>query len=190
GAQQTARFAAHLSKPVRPSQLMDVLARVLYDQSPTADRYTTAVAGAASPAAAPPANRIKLLVAEDNAVNQLVVKNMLNDDRYDVVFAENGERAVELFLEIEPAIILMDLSMPVMDGYEATRRIRNVEAERGLPRTPIIATTAHVLEEDRRRCRLAGMDDFLAKPIRKARIEEILERSLADPSRERRLRVV
>ncbi|MEZ5915680.1 MAG: response regulator [Parvularculaceae bacterium] len=139
-----------------------------------------------SPPSAPPApcadaqdERVEVLVCEDNEVNRVVMLNMLGDD-YKLIFAENGRIGVDMFLERAPAIILMDLSMPVMDGLDATRCIRRLEAEKGLPRTPIIATTAHVLDQDRDKCRLAGMDDFVAKPVRKDVLETIVSRWVMD----------
>ena len=172
-----AKFVTSLSKPVRPSQLMDMLARILVeDASLSASRISEAMKFAEPEPVAPSDGRPKLLIAEDNVVNQLVVTNMISAKDYEVVIAENGKKAVECFLAHRPAAILMDLSMPEMDGLEATRRIRKIEEERGLQSTPIIAATAHVLEEDRDRCRLAGMNDFLPKPIRKPQLEQTLEK--------------
>jgi signal transduction histidine kinase/CheY-like chemotaxis protein len=176
GQAHAAKFVTSISKPVRPSQLMDILARLLVEE---ASRSVANVAQAmkAIDSPAPPSDgRPKLLIAEDNVVNQLVVTNMISAREYEVLIAENGRKAVELFLTHRPAAILMDLSMPEMDGYEATRQIRKIEAERGFQRTPIIAATAHVLEEDRDRCRLAGMNDFIPKPIRKPHLEQTLEK--------------
>jgi CheY-like chemotaxis protein len=172
------RLAAHLHKPVRPSQLMDILARVLLD------RAATTLTRAARALKNEPervrdvssGDRVKVLLAEDNVVNQLVIQNMIGAEEYEVIVAENGQAAVDLFLKHKPSVVLMDISMPVMDGLEAARRIRDIESEQGLHRTPIIAATAHVLEQDRERCRLAGMDDFLAKPIRKPKLDEAVSR--------------
>lgn len=167
-------FAGRLSKPVRPSQLMDLLARVLFDHASSSLRKTAQIEEIRRrrpvAIAAP-----RVLVAEDNAVNQMVFKTMIGSEGFELVFADNGETAVELFSENQPAIVLMDLSMPVMDGFEATRRIRAIEAERGLARTPIIAVTAHVLEQDRSKCREAGMDDFLSKPVKKPLLLEKID---------------
>jgi CheY-like chemotaxis protein len=178
-----ARFAAQLHKPVRPSQLMDVLARVLLDEAAKSlTRATQALQRPAAPVNPEnPNGRIKVLLADDNTVNQLVIKNMIGSETYEIILADNGEAAVKLFIEKAPALVLMDLSMPVMDGLEATRRIRALEAERGLPHTPIVAATAHVLEQDRERCRLAGMDDFLSKPVRKPKLDDILRRWTSAP---------
>ncbi len=169
------KFVTSLAKPVRPSQLMDILARILVDDATLSVARVAATMNAAAQPPIPAADgRPRVLIAEDNVVNQLVVTNMIPAKDYEVIIAENGRKAVEMFLSHRPAAILMDLSMPEMDGYEATKRIREIEAERGLQRTPIIAATAHVLEEDRDRCRLAGMNDFLPKPIRKPQLEQTL----------------
>jgi signal transduction histidine kinase/CheY-like chemotaxis protein len=177
-----ARFVTSISKPVRPSQLMDILARLLAED---ASRSVLQIAEAmkavvAAPEQSTSGGRPKILIAEDNVVNQLVVTNLISSRDYEVILAENGRKAVDLFLRHRPAAILMDLSMPEIDGYEATRQIRKIEAERGFQRTPIIAATAHVLEEDRDRCRLAGMNDFIPKPIRRPQLDQTLQKWVED----------
>lgn len=174
-----AKFITSLSKPVRPSQLMDILARILVDDASRAVARVAVAMKAFEPdavAIATPGARPKILVAEDNVVNQLVVTNLIPARDYEVIIADNGRKAVEMFVQHRPAAILMDLSMPEMDGLEATRQIRKIESDRGFQRTPIIAATAHVLEEDRDRCRLAGMNDFIPKPIRKPQLDQTLEK--------------
>ena len=133
-------------------------------------------ASMANGAAKPVDDRVIVLVAEDNPVNQVVVTNMIPEEEYNVIIAENGAVAVDLFQKHAPTIVLMDIAMPVMDGLEATRCIRGIESARKLPRTPIIAATAHVLDEDRDRCRLSGMDDFIPKPINKPLLDEVVQR--------------
>jgi len=172
-----AKFVTSIAKPVRPSQLMDILARILVDDASRAvARVAVAMKEVETGPVAAPGARPKILVAEDNVVNQLVVTNLIPAKAYEVIIADNGKKAVELFVQHRPAAILMDLSMPEMDGLEATRQIRKIEADRGFQRTPIIAATAHVLEEDRDRCRLAGMNDFIPKPIRKPQLDQTLEK--------------
>lgn len=180
--QAGAKFVTSIAKPVRPSRLMDILARLLTED---ASRSIAQVAEAmksleTTPQQDPADGRPKILIAEDNVVNQLVVTNLISSRDYEVIIAENGRKAVELFVRYRPAAILMDLSMPDIDGYEATRQIRKIEADRGFQRTPIIAATAHVLEEDRDRCRLAGMNDFIPKPIRKPQLDLTLQRWVED----------
>ncbi|MEM6914472.1 MAG: response regulator, partial [Pseudomonadota bacterium] len=109
---------------------------------------------------------IRILIAEDNRVNQLVITNMISGLGFDIEIADNGRKAVEKFIEEKPDLIIMDVSMPDMDGLEATRLIREYERRHEFGRVPIIAATAHAMEEDRKRCRKAGMDDYIAKPLR------------------------
>ncbi len=117
--------------------------------------------------AAPVAPGLRILVAEDNPVNQKVAVGILKRNGYGVLAAASGVEALAM-LETEPLdCILMDVQMPHMDGLEATRRIRAREQAQGLPRIPIVALTANVFEADRQACLEAGMDDFIAKPLRK-----------------------
>ena len=121
-------------------------------------------------------NRTRLLVAEDNEVNRLVLKSMIDTDHYDITFAGNGREAVEHYTSSPIDLVLMDISMPDVDGFEATRLIRAYERERGLVRTPIICLTAHALEGQRELCLEHDMDDYIAKPIRKETIGAALDR--------------
>ena len=107
-------------------------------------------------------------------VNQLVLTNMIADQGFDVDIAGNGRVAVEKYRESPPDLVVMDISMPEMDGLEATRAIRAYEAEAGLPRTPIIAATAHVMQDDKDGCFAAGMDDYVSKPIKREAILKTL----------------
>ena len=110
-----------------------------------------------------------LLVAEDNATNALVIKTFLSSLGITMVLVGDGEQAVDAVLREVPSeradVILMDLHMPLLDGYSATEKIRQWETRNGRPRRPIIALTADAFEEDRRRCLAVGMDDFLTKPV-------------------------
>jgi two-component system, sensor histidine kinase len=110
----------------------------------------------------------RILVAEDNKTNSLIVRRMLETEALTLDFAENGARAVALYQLHRPDLVLMDMSMPVMDGLQATREIRRIEAEQGLPRCPVIALTANAFGEDRDACFAAGLDDFLTKPVTRA----------------------
>ena len=128
----------------------------------------------------------RVLVAEDNPVNQEVATGILETMGCRVVSAPNGRAAFRLFAEESFDLILMDCEMPIMDGIQATRRIREIEAmAQALPdgsharqRTPIIALTAHALNEVRDRCLEAGMDDFLVKPFDDRQLAETLLRWL------------
>ena len=121
--------------------------------------------------------KIEILVAEDFKLNQDVVRLMLVDSIYTPIFANNGAEAVKLFTS-EPdrfPVILMDVSMPVMDGYEATGQINDFNIAQNRPHTPIIALTGHALKHDRENCLDAGMDDFLVKPVQQKKLIETLQ---------------
>jgi CheY-like chemotaxis protein len=121
-----------------------------------------------------------ILAAEDNATNRLVLSKMLASEPLTLRFAETGAEAVEAWSSDPPDLILMDLSMPGMDGIEATRLIRAQEAETGQKRTPIIAVTAHVLKDAEAEVREAGMDGYIGKPMRKADVLELLAHWVGD----------
>ncbi len=120
--------------------------------------------------------RGRVLLAEDNAINVLVARSMLQSFGLDVIVAADGTDALAAYLEAPPAVVLMDCHMPRMDGFEATRRIRAEEDDRGWRRTPIIAVTANALQEDRQHCLDAGMDDYLAKPFTPEELRGVIER--------------
>jgi CheY-like chemotaxis protein len=120
----------------------------------------------------------RILVVEDNAVNQKLAVRLLEKMGHTVSLAHDGREAVDLVGEHEYDAILMDCQMPVMDGFEATRCIREMEESSEI-HVPIIALTANALAGDRELCRAAGMDDFLSKPVRSADLELMLERFLA-----------
>ena len=107
----------------------------------------------------------KLLVVEDNMVNQLVISSMLESRDYEFEMADNGVLGVEAYIAQQPTMILMDISMPEMNGMEATQKIRAYEESQQLPRCPIVALTANAMKGDRERCLEVGMDDFLSKPV-------------------------
>ncbi|TKB32717.1 MAG: response regulator, partial [Mesorhizobium sp.] len=114
--------------------------------------------------AAAPSGPIDILIAEDNDVNQLVFGQILNGLGLSYRIAGNGRTAVEMYRSLRPRLVLMDVSMPEMNGYEATRAIRAIEGQSG-SHTPIIGVTAHALKGDREKCMEAGMDDYLPKPV-------------------------
>ena len=118
-------------------------------------------------------HRLDILVAEDNEVNRLVFTQILADTPYSFEIVDNGRRAVETFSEKNPRMILMDVSMPEMNGIEATTAIRRLEVD-GASHVPIVGLTTHALNSDRERCLDAGMDDYLPKPISpKALLEKL-----------------
>ncbi|RFB04979.1 response regulator [Parvularcula marina] len=168
-------YDAKLMKPVRPSQLMDALAEVSLGSANRKSMQipvTPSVDSAQTILSIPPTKR--LLLAEDNVVNRMVTTAMLGTDEYSIVTAENGEVAVELYKQGKFDVVLMDVSMPVMDGHEATRRIRSYEKQSGRTPTPIIGVTAHVLDGDKKACFQAGMDGFVPKPLRQPELKAAL----------------
>ncbi len=168
-------IAGQLSKPVRQSQLYDALTMVMGEQH---------VAHHSQDMAYTHARRLKgrVLVVEDNAVNRMVARSMLDALGLDVVLVENGLEAVEAFEQQEFDLILMDCQLPVMDGFRATELIRVQEAQYDRERTPIIAATANVQKADRENCLIAGMDDFLAKPFTSEQLHAVLALYLPLPS--------
>ena len=129
---------------------------------------------AETPADAPATSRMKVLAAEDNKTNQLVLKKMLKALNIDLTIANNGLEAVAAFTAARPDLIFMDISMPELDGKDATRRIRAIEADRGLPRVPICALTAHAMSGDAAEILEAGLDHYMTKPLKKAALIEMI----------------
>ena len=119
--------------------------------------------------------KLRVLVAEDNATNQLVFQKFVKDLEIDLRFVDDGEAAIKSFAEFKPALIFMDISMPNMDGREATRIIRATEDSEGLARTPIIALTAFVDMGDLNSFTEAGFDEFMTKPLNKAELCKAIE---------------
>ncbi|MDF0601204.1 ATP-binding protein [Psychromarinibacter sp. C21-152] len=117
-----------------------------------------------------PRRRMRVLAAEDNRTNRLVFSKLVKSADIDLQFAENGREAVEAYRAAPPDLVFMDISMPEVDGKEATRRIRVVEADQGLPRVPVVAMTAHALAGDEDDILAAGLDHYLTKPLKKATI--------------------
>ncbi|TJW42394.1 MAG: response regulator, partial [Mesorhizobium sp.] len=178
-------IAAHLTKPARSAILLGTVISVIqkaraqigkaqFVREPVPSKVAapafTVIRGPAMPAAAVPESTatpngpIDILIAEDNDVNQLVFGQILNGLGLSYRIAGNGRTAVEMYRALRPKLILMDVSMPEMNGYEATRAIRAVEAATG-SHIPIIGVTAHALKGDRDKCIESGMDDYLPKPV-------------------------
>ena len=154
-------LAAHLTKPIRPSQLLDVLMNVLG----TVPTHEAPEAAGPAPHHLPAGrDALRILVAEDNATNQLLARLMLQKIGYRADMVGNGLEALEA-LERQPYdVVLMDIQMPEMDGLEATRRIH--QRWPGPDRPRIIAVTANAMADERDTCLVAGMDDYVSKPIR------------------------
>ncbi len=127
---------------------------------------------------------MRILAAEDNKTNQLVFRKMVKDLEIDLRIANDGVEAVAAYQEFEPDMIFMDISMPQMDGKEATGAIRKLESETGR-HVPIVALTAHAMDGDDLGILAAGLDHYLTKPLRKPAIQDMIRQlvpeDVADP---------
>ena len=168
-------ISAYLVKPIRQTELLDAICQVLNKKvsetknSPLVTRHTLQENK----------HRSRVLLAEDNAVNQTLAVRLLEKRGYSVILAGDGRAAVEAFEENQFDIVLMDIQMPGMDGFEATAAIRAKEKLTG-GHVPIIAMTAHALKGDQERCISAGMDAYVSKPIRTSELFSTIERLLAN----------
>ncbi len=168
-------FSGYLLKPVSNRELRECLIRVLSSESARWHIKTQPVAQAAPLTEQLTSRRV--LLAEDNPVNQKVACGALQKIGLTVDVAGNGVEAVAAWEARSYDLILMDCQMPVMDGYQASREIRGREA--GTRRIPIIALTADAMKGTEQQCREAGMDDYLTKPIDRARLSEVIQRYLS-----------
>ena len=188
-------LASVLTKPARASLLLDTITKCLFEsqsnsvapKAKMADKSVEAhhennppisellppprrsaardIERRAVPRAEKPAGGLDVLIAEDNETNQIYMKYLMEQLGVSFKIVPNGRAAVDYWRSERPSIILMDVSMPEMNGYEATKAIRSAEKTRELPHTPIVALTAHTLKGDEEKCLEAGMDDFASKPI-------------------------
>ncbi len=163
--------AAYLTKPVRQSELMDAILTALGTRAKAEDKPALVTRHSLRESQ----NRLRVLLAEDNAVNQLVALRLLERFGHTVTVAANGKKALEAWGKGGFDAILMDVQMPEMNGWETTRAIREKERSSG-GRIPIIAMTAHAMKGDDERCFAAGMDDYLTKPIRTEELMTVLEK--------------
>lgn len=169
-------FSAYLNKPVRYNQLYHCLLNVMRRGAITPS-HTNRQASTREPFKGP---RPRLLLADDNLINQKVAVLMLKTLGYQVDVVANGREAVEAVARTSYTGVLMDCQMPEMDGFEATREIR--KRERSTPPLPIIAMTANAMPGDREACVQAGMNDFLSKPVKIEDLAQVLEKWLTQPS--------
>ena len=165
-------IAAHLLKPVAQGELLDVVVRALHFS------LERAGVGEVITEETVPEKRLRILLAEDNLVNQRLAVGLLQQHGHTVVIAANGKKALAA-LEREPFdLMFMDVQMPEMGGFEATARIRDRERKTGR-HLPIIAMTAHALKGDRERCLASGMDGYVSKPIRNVELFQEIDETLA-----------
>jgi CheY-like chemotaxis protein len=167
-------FAGHLSKPMRRTELLATMERVL---SHAALEFTQRLRAIVTRDVIVEDHQRRgrtVLLVEDNATNRRVAELFLERAGCEVVLAGNGREAVDILAKRRVDLVLMDVQMPVMDGLDATRRIRAEVA--GGSRIPIVGLTASALKEQVESCRVAGMDDVIAKPLERERLDAILER--------------
>ncbi|WP_457787369.1 response regulator [Pseudomonas sp. PL-6] len=153
-----------IARPLARAGLLQMLRHILHSDAPSA--------GGTPHAQAPSERSARVLLVEDNPVNQLVAKGMLAKLGCQVLVAGHGGEALDLLEREAVDLVLMDCNMPVMDGYEASRRIRR---NGRWPDLPIVALTANALSDERERCRAAGMSDYLAKPFRREELAALLD---------------
>ena len=169
-------FNAYLSKPLRQSQLFDTLASLLaLEHAPRAAQTRSKTAMDADMAARHP---LRILLAEDNVVNQKLALRLLQQMGYRADLASNGIEAIECIERQPYDVVLMDVQMPEMDGMEATRRITRRWSAQERPR--IVAMTANAMQGDREQCLAAGMDDYITKPIR---VDQLVASLTGTPAR-------
>jgi CheY-like chemotaxis protein len=163
-------LSTYLVKPVKRAQLASALGGLHTGTHAAAEQQ-------AQPLADPRA-AARILLVEDNADNRLLIRSYLKKEPYQIAEAENGAEAVEQFKAAPFDLVLMDVQMPVMDGYAATRAIRAWEQSAQRPRTPVIALTANAIKEDMDKSLAAGCDDHLTKPIKKQTLLDALNARL------------
>jgi signal transduction histidine kinase/CheY-like chemotaxis protein/HPt (histidine-containing phosphotransfer) domain-containing protein len=166
-------IAGVLTKPVTQSELLDA---ILIAVSRSVEGENARKLGNRLAGTEPVGSGLRILLAEDNLVNRAVATGILKKQGHVLVHAGNGREAVEAFSDGSFDLILMDVQMPEMDGFEATRRIRELEEATGGHIT-IVAVTAHAMAGDRERCLAAGMDDYVSKPLRKEDLLRALARA-------------
>jgi CheY-like chemotaxis protein/HPt (histidine-containing phosphotransfer) domain-containing protein len=184
-------FAGYLIKPVKKAHLYECLATVL-------GLVESLPASAPGPVitrhllSEEKKRRIRILIAEDNVVNQKVAVRMLEKLGYRADAVADGREAVRALKRIPYDLVLMDVQMPQMDGFEATRIIRDPDSCILHPHVPIVAMTAHALKGDRQKCLEAGMDDYISKPVALPALQRVIDRYLearsipTDPARDSR----
>jgi len=180
---------ARLIKPFSRSDLLDALSLTLEGEAVDEERqqsFDAAQTQAYAPIGAGQPRQLRILLVEDNPVNQTVAVKMLEKVGHTLIVAANGQEALDYFDRERFDIILMDVQMPVMGGLEATQAIRTREARRSWAAggrwrsTPIVAMTAHAMQGDRDRCLMAGMDDYIAKPIKPVELHAVIERVMSE----------
>lgn len=161
-------FATYLTKPVKMLQLFEVIKKLKKDQNVNQERDTNEISGSQIDLEETEiTKRAKILLVEDNKVNQKLARIVLEKMGFEIEIAENGLQAIE-FLKNKPFdLVLVDLQMPKMGGLDATKQIRNTSSNVLNPSIPIIAMTAHAMEQDKQKCMEAGMNGYVSKPFKR-----------------------
>ena len=167
-------FSGYLTKPFRHSQLLEMLSTVLARGETIHDPKTQEMVTRHTLLEN---SRLRILLVEDQLVNQKVAVKTIQGMGHGVVVAENGQEGIEAFMKDSFDLVFMDVQMPVMDGLAATAVIRELEAKEKRPRTPIVAFTAHAMEGDKERFLAAGMDDYVTKPLSRKALARIMEKT-------------
>jgi CheY-like chemotaxis protein len=170
-------FSAYLTKPVKHSQLFDCLVTVL-GKKPESTKEDGKPPLVTRHSLAEARRKVRILLVEDNIVNQKLAMRLLEKMGYRSDAVSNGQEAVRALEMVPYDVVLMDVQMPEMDGYEATRVIRDPQSKVRNHEVPIIAMTANAMKGDRERCIEAGMDDYIAKPIEPQKLLEVIKTSL------------
>ena len=168
-------FAAYLTKPVRHTELLDCLRAVLAEEPQTPEEQPLVTRHSLRDARR---SNVRILLVEDNTTNQEVALAILGKLGWRVEVANNGKEALQALENTPYDLILMDVQMPEMDGLEATRRIRDPHSRVLNPNIPIIAMTAYAMAGDPEKCRAAGMNDYIAKPIEPQALAEVMDKWL------------
>lgn len=174
-------IAAYLLKPIRQSELREAVARVLSATAPKGP--TSMITRYSLREQAVGGKSLKILLAEDNLTNQKLATRVLEKRNHSVVVANNGREALEALEKDRFDLVLMDMQMPEMDGFEATRLLREKEKLSGR-RQPVVAMTALAMNGDRERCMAVGMDGYISKPIRPQELDDLLDGYIAKKATE------
>jgi CheY-like chemotaxis protein len=163
-------IAAFLTKPIRQAELQNAMLYVI--EKGSVKRHAPSSSAARDKNAQ--SSRLHILVVDDNSTNRNVATKMLTNAGYLVTSADNGREALARLKQTQFDLVLMDVQMPYMDGFEATAAIRKAEAATDR-HMPVVAMTAHAMKGDRERCLLAGMDAYISKPVRTEELRSVLE---------------
>ena len=176
----------YVTKPTRQDEMLRVVSKAItgvkppvrevLDKARPVTDITPIVHQKPTVQTAQRSEQIDVLIAEDNEVNQMFIRYIMEDMGLSFKIAPSGRLAVDKWKLFSPKIILMDISMPDWNGYEATKAIRDLEVKLNRPRTPIVAVTAHALKGNRQDCLDNDMDDYISKPIAIERVKDILEK--------------